>query len=179
MTTSTDISRRKLIGMGLAGAGAMMLPSPSLASGRGAHGLSMTNGNTGETFRLMLIENGRWVREALAEFDWFARDWREDAEYPIDPNSMMILIKLQKMMDTKQPLVLLSGYRTPKTNSSIRGAAKHSLHMRGLACDIHQPGRSTRDLHRAAVSLKAGGVGYYPTHKFVHVDSGNVRYWNG
>ncbi len=141
MITSTAYSRRKMLGMGLAGAGALMLPTASHASTRGSHALIMTNGNTSETFRHTLIENGRWVREALAEFDWFARDWREDTEYPIDPDSMLILIRLQKIMETTQPMVLLSGYRTPKTNSGLRGRCKkNSLHMRGLAMDITQPG---------------------------------------
>ena len=139
----------------------------------------MTNGNTGETFRHVLIENGKWVPEALAEFDWFSRDWRENAEYPMHPDSVMILIRLQQMLDAPDPMVMLSGYRTPKTNSHLKGAAKNSLHMRGLAVDITQPGRSVNTLRRAATSLKAGGVGYYPNNHFVHVDSGPVRYWNG
>ena len=179
MTISTDMSRRKLIGMGLAGAGALMLPSTASAASRGTYALNMTNGNTGERYQHVIIEDGRWVTEALAEFDWFARDWREDADYPIDPDSLMTLIRLHKMMESSQPMVLLSGYRTPKTNRKLRGAATNSLHMRGLALDITQPGRSTNNLRRAAISLKAGGVGYYPSQNFVHVDSGSVRYWNG
>lgn len=177
MAFSSNFSRRKFIGMGVASAGTLLLPSVGRAASSGSYGLSMTNSNTGEVFRHVLIENGRWVPEAMAEFDWFARDWRQDAEYPIDPDSLMILIRLQKMMDTPEPMVMLSGYRTPKTNSTLRGAAKNSLHMRGLAIDITQPGRSVNNLRRAAVSLKSGGVGYYPNNHFVHVDSGPARYW--
>jgi len=32
-------------------------------------------------------------------------------------------------------------------------------------------------LHKAALSLKAGGVGYYPSSDFIHVDVGRVRRW--
>jgi len=35
------------------------------------------------------------------------------------------------------------------------------------------------DLRDAALSLKAGGVGYYPStdSNFVHIDTGRVRRW--
>ena len=29
----------------------------------------------------------------------------------------------------------------------------------------------------AGLSLKGGGVGFYPSSNFVHVDTGRVRYW--
>lgn len=173
----STFTRRKFLAGGCALAGASLCPQMSLAAGRGTWHLDMVNGNTGEKFRHAVIENGRWVKEALAEFDWFARDWREEAQYPIDTDSMMILINLQNQLDAGQPMVLLSGYRTPRTNGKIRGAAKNSLHMRGLALDLTQPGRSLRSLHKAASSLKAGGVGYYPSRNFVHIDSGPVRHW--
>jgi uncharacterized protein YcbK (DUF882 family) len=54
--------------------------------------------------------------------------------------------------------------------------AKHSLHMEGRAIDVRLPGVSLADLRDAAVSLKAGGVGYYPS-QFVHLDTGRVRRW--
>ena len=57
------------------------------------------------------------------------------------------------------------------------GAARNSLHMRGMAIDLFVPDRPLRTVHAAAVSLKAGGVGYYPRSGFVHVDTGDVRYW--
>ena len=177
--TTPAMTRRGLIGSGIAALGATALPRTGKAAARGSYALNMTNGNTGEKFRHYLIEDGRWVREALAEFDWFSRDWREDMEYPMDTDSLMIVIKLQRMMESLQPMVLLSGYRTPKTNASLPGAARTSLHMRGLATDITQPGRDLRLLHKAAVSLRAGGVGYYPNNHFVHVDSGRLRHWNG
>ena len=57
------------------------------------------------------------------------------------------------------------------------GVAKNSLHIKGWAADIHVPGVALKKLHEYAVSLKAGGVGYYPSSGFVHVDVGRVRYW--
>jgi uncharacterized protein YcbK (DUF882 family) len=33
------------------------------------------------------------------------------------------------------------------------------------------------DLRDAALSLKGGGVGYYPREQFVHIDVGRVRRW--
>lgn len=179
MTKQTALTRRATLGLGLAGLGAMMFPMPALAAGRGSFGLMMTNGNTDERFRHTLIADGKWVREALAEFDWFARDWRENSDYPIDTESILMLMKLQQLMDTSEPMILLSGYRTPATNSKLRGAATDSLHLRGMALDITQPGRDLRDLHRAAVSMRRGGVGYYPRNHFVHIDTGRLRHWTG
>ena len=49
--------------------------------------------------------------------------------------------------------------------------------MHGKAIDIRIPGVALSDLRDAAMSLNAGGVGFYPRDKFVHVDTGKVRYW--
>jgi uncharacterized protein YcbK (DUF882 family) len=55
--------------------------------------------------------------------------------------------------------------------------ALHSLHMTGQAVDVRLPGIPLASLRRAALDLKAGGVGYYPQSGFVHVDVGPVRSW--
>jgi uncharacterized protein YcbK (DUF882 family) len=34
-----------------------------------------------------------------------------------------------------------------------------------------------RSVHRVALTMAAGGVGYYPRSDFVHVDTGRVRRW--
>ena len=55
--------------------------------------------------------------------------------------------------------------------------ASRSLHMDGKAIDIRLPGVALAELRDAALSLEAGGVGYYPREQFVHVDTGRVRRW--
>ena len=57
--------------------------------------------------------------------------------------------------------------------------ASGSLHMLGQAIDIRLPGVDTARLRDAAQRLAIGGVGYYPTSDFVHVDIGRVRRWEG
>ena len=62
----------------------------------------------------------------------------------------------------------MCGYRTAETNAALRhdspqtGVAEHSQHMEGHAIDFRVPGVSTAQLRDAALSLQAGGVGYYP-----------------
>ena len=51
------------------------------------------------------------------------------------------------------------------------------MHLQGKAIDIRLPGCELLRLHKAAVSLKAGGVGLYRGSNFIHVDTGRVRYW--
>jgi uncharacterized protein YcbK (DUF882 family) len=81
----------------------------------------------------------------------------------------------------REPFHVISGYRSPATNSRLRkkgnGVASKSLHVQGKAIDIRIPRYSTRQLRNVARKMKAGGVGYYPKSDFVHVDTGRVRYW--
>jgi uncharacterized protein YcbK (DUF882 family) len=74
-----------------------------------------------------------------------------------------------------------SGYRSPATNARLAeaggGVARRSLHMEGRAIDIRVPGLDLRDVHRAALTMGAGGVGFYARSQFVHLDTGRVRRW--
>ena len=49
--------------------------------------------------------------------------------------------------------------------------------MDGKAIDIRCAGASLSDLGDAARSLRLGGVGFYQSEQFVHVDTGRIRYW--
>lgn len=78
-----------------------------------------------------------------------------------------------------QPIIVHSGYRTPQTNAQTEGAAPHSLHMYGQACDFDVPGVAIDALAGIAWACPStGGVGYY-SDGWVHVDTGPRRYWSG
>jgi uncharacterized protein YcbK (DUF882 family) len=51
------------------------------------------------------------------------------------------------------------------------------MHTLGRAADIRRPGVALAELRDAALSMRRGGVGYYPKSRFVHVDTGRVRSW--
>jgi uncharacterized protein YcbK (DUF882 family) len=62
-------------------------------------------------------------------------------------------------------------------HANSEGVATHSLHMEGKAIDIRMAGVDLAHLRDAALSLRAGGVGYYQASNFIHVDTGRVRRW--
>ena len=62
-------------------------------------------------------------------------------------------------------------------SSRSNGVAKKSLHMQGKAIDFRLQGVPLAEVRKAALSLKTGGVGYYPKSNFVHIDTGHFRTW--
>ncbi len=179
-----NVNRRQFLGGSLiiAAATQMWWPNASdaarLASGRS---ISFENAHTGDKFNGEYWQDGRYLPDAFTQIKKVLRDHRNNEIFPIDPRLMDILFVLQKRMDTNQSYNVFSGYRSPETNRRLRrmgfGVAERSLHMQGQAVDLRLPGRRLSDLRRQAVSLKAGGVGYYPNSSFVHLDTGRVRHW--
>jgi uncharacterized protein YcbK (DUF882 family) len=141
------------------------------------------NLHTGEQLDAVYWEDGRYVPDALAEAMRVMRDWRNGQEHVMDPRLFDVLHGIQGRIEVNQPFQLISGYRSPATNAMLHAesgqVASHSQHMLGKASDIRVEGVELADLHKAALSLGAGGVGYYPVSNFVHVDVGRVRTWNG
>jgi hypothetical protein len=78
---------------------------------------------------------------------------------------------------------IVSGYRAPKYNLMLRKkgrqVARESQHTQGTAVDFRVRGASTQALNGFVRGLHMGGVGYYPHTRFVHADTGRVRYWGG
>jgi len=101
--------------------------------------------------------------------------------HTIDFRLMEILAKIQRKTGSKGVYEVISGYRSPKTNKSLRshstGVAQKSLHLKGKAIDVRLTDLPTADLRDVAISLNAGGVGYYAESDFVHIDTGKVRSW--
>lgn len=143
--------------------------------------LRMYSGRTGERMDTIYWIDGEYVGEAVREVSIFMRDWRNGQAVGIDTRAIDIMAASHRLLDTSEPYMLLSGYRSPETNAMLRsrssGVARNSLHMRGQAADLHLNSRSVSQVARAAASCQAGGVGRYSGSSFVHMDCGQVRSW--
>ncbi|ETD01649.1 YcbK family protein [Rhodobacter capsulatus] len=145
--------------------------------------IHMYSGRTGESLDTIYWIEGEYIPEALKEITRFMRDWRTNDVKTIDPRTVDIAAASHRLLDTSEPYMLLSGYRSPATNAMLRsrsgGVARNSLHMRGMAADLRLKSRSVGQIYSAALSCHAGGVGKYARSDFVHMDCGNIRSWQG
>ncbi|MEJ2690346.1 MAG: DUF882 domain-containing protein [Deltaproteobacteria bacterium] len=143
--------------------------------------LSFYNLHTDEELAITYWRNGRYKSAALADINYLLRDFRTGDIKKIDTKLLDLLYVLHNKVGATEPFQIISGYRSPKTNAMLarrsRGVAKHSQHILGKAVDIRLSECGLDCLHKAAVELRAGGVGYYPASDFIHVDVGRVRYW--
>ncbi|HEY3917033.1 MAG TPA: DUF882 domain-containing protein [Stellaceae bacterium] len=137
--------------------------------------------HTGESLNIVYWAEGRYLPDATERIDYLLRDFRTDEVRPIDPRLFDLLAHLRAALRSNAPYLVIGGYRSPATNLMLRetteGVAANSLHMYGQAIDLRLPDRPLAAVQRAALSLRDGGVGYYPRSDFVHVDVGRVRRW--
>ena len=184
MTHQAFRARRRFLSFG-----AVVLAAPMLAVSRksraseGPRTLGFLHAHTGEALSLVYAVGDKYVAAAMEQVKHFLRDFRNGATHVIDPALLDQLHTLAAATGTKEPFQVISGYRSPETNAMLQraghGVATSSLHLQGQAIDIRLGDIGLADLHAAALSLRAGGVGYYPApgSNFVHVDTGAVRRW--
>ncbi|MBA3897024.1 MAG: DUF882 domain-containing protein [Sphingomonadaceae bacterium] len=183
------LDRRALLGGGAALAALTVLPSRALAPARtfapaGAeHRLALRNVHNGERHDVLFARGGVFLPGAIDELNHALRDWRNGAIEPIDHGLLMLAGALRDTLGVspRTHIDLISGYRSPATNASLNahsdGVASRSQHLLGKAMDLAVPGVPLDRVHRAALSLRGGGVGYYPADGFVHIDTGRPRIW--
>lgn len=181
------MNRRALLG---AFAATVVTAAPTFTSAagflRGAgdiRRLRMASPRTGEKIDTIYWIEGEYIKDAVREINLFMRDWRTNDVKSIDLRTVDIMAAAHNLMDAREPYLLLSGYRSPKTNAMLRarsrGVAKNSRHMVGEAADLRLGSRSVNQMYRAAVACRGGGVGRYSRSNFVHMDCGPVRSWGG
>ncbi len=179
------MTRRALLGA-FAATAVTAAPSYTKAAGflRGAgdiRRLRMTSPRTGESIDTIYWIEGDYIRDAVEEIALFMRDWRTNDVHDIDLRTMDIMAAAHNLLDSDEPYMLLSGYRSPKTNAMLRrrssGVAKNSRHLYGQAADLRLRSRSVHQMYKAARACKGGGVGKYSGSDFVHMDCGPVRSW--
>ncbi len=145
--------------------------------------LMFDNLHTGEVLDVAYWINGAYADEALAAVNHVLRDHRTGEAHVIAPTLLDLLSALSVRLETAPRFGVISGYRSPATNALLHEhsgqVASGSLHMKGMAIDIRLDGLDMARVRDAAQSLALGGVGYYPTSNFVHIDVGRVRHWSG
>jgi len=155
--------------------------TPRLAGLPGTRRLWLNHSQIGETIDIVYYADGRYLPGAAAEIRNLYRDRRNGQTHHMDWDMIDAVSTMHSLLDVDSPLILLSGYRSPATNALLRsqgaGAARNSLHMRGMASDLTIGSRSVAQMYRAAMRVGAGGVGKYTGSNFVHMDSGPVRTW--
>ena len=145
--------------------------------------LSIFNIHTKETITVTYKKDGRYDSEAMKRLNVFMRDWRKNESREMDPELIDHIWTLHQQLGSKEPVHLISGYRSAATNASMRkrggGQAKKSQHIQGKAADISFPDVPVKALRNSALVQEWGDVGYYPTSgmPFDHVDTGHVRMW--
>jgi uncharacterized protein YcbK (DUF882 family) len=189
--TPHGLRRRAFLGFGAIAAASAFVPARALAAVEAPataklpeRTLSFFNTHTGERLKVAYCCGGEYQPDALKLVNNILRDHRANEVKPIDPKLLDLLHELSGTLEVDQPYHVISGYRSPHTNGALQarsgantGVATKSLHMVGKAIDIRLPGVKLDNLRSAARSLKLGGVGYYPSSNFVHVDTGRVRFW--
>src|SRR6201993_1793108 len=147
--------------------------------------LSFHHTHSEENLTVTFKRDGRYDEDALKQLNHFLRDWRTQDEIVMDRHLFDILWEVYRDVDAKQPIQIVSSYRSPATNAMLRrrsansGVARFSQHMLGHAMDFYIPGVPLEQIRFAGLRLQRGGVGFYPTSgsPFVHLDTGSLRHW--
>jgi len=190
LSTPTSAARRRFL-RGAAALAACGLCAPALAAigdspetgaATGPHRLQLEHLHTGESIDVVYAIDGEYLAEPLAALNHLLRDHRSGEVGVIAPALFDQLHRLQRLVAGTRPFHVVSAFRAAATNARLRAqrgaaVARHSLHLEGRAIDVRLPGVPLATLHRAALSMGAGGVGFYPRARFLHLDTGAVRRW--
>lgn len=157
-------------------------PLRALATGE-RRSLRLISTHTGESLTADFHADGGYRADSLAALDHLLRDHRTGDVAPMDPRLYDLLHDLAAQAGREPCYEVISGYRSPQTNAVLnarsRGVARHSLHMDGRAIDVRLAGFATDRLRDLALAAQVGGVGYYRSSDFIHLDTGRVRTWAG
>ena len=186
MMNKVDKQKRKWLSLGGIVLGASVLPNSVLAmvSTPKPRILTFRNINTGERLSGEFSAQKGFASATLKKLDNFMRDKRTNQVHRMDPNLFHKFYNIQSNLGLRNAEIeVICGYRSAATNAmrhrQSRGVASNSYHIKGKAIDFSIAGVPLAKVKAAAENLSNGGVGYYPTSNFIHVDTGPVRTWKG
>jgi uncharacterized protein YcbK (DUF882 family) len=162
---------------------ALLLPARAVPAISGDRRLILVNTHTGEMLDAIYARNGLHDPAMLGRLDWLFRDHRTGGVLPIAQGLFDLLHELAAAAAREPRFEIISGYRSAATNAMLAsesaGVSSNRLHMQGRAIDVRLTGYPTEKLRDLALARRTGGVGYYATSDFVHLDLGAVRDWSG
>ena len=182
--TSPLWTRREIFGAAL---GATLLPLAwSVATGTPTaddpnRRLALHSIHTNESLDVTFHDRNGFVDDALKKLQHLLRDHRTGEDHAMDPDLYVLLSDLARTAGLDPHYEVISGYRSPATNSGLiaggHHVAKQSMHLQGRAMDVRLHGIELAAFRDLALAAKRGGVGFYPRSNFVHIDTGRVRSW--
>src|SRR3954447_16907133 len=143
--------------------------------------LRLFHTHTRESATITFRRNGRYDEAGLQQLNWFLRDWRTNEPTQMDPQLFDVVWAVYREVGADVPVHIISAYRSPETNGMLhrrsQAVAERSQHMLGKAMDISLPGIDMDRVRAAGMRLQYGGVGFYGSNGFVHLDVAGVRAW--
>lgn len=177
------LTRRRILALSGAALAVAALPREAEAGALRERWLELRNTHTGEQLAVAYRVATGYAAAAVDQLNWLLRDHRANVAHPIDTPLFDQLADLADAAGVEPRYEIISGYRSPGTNarlaSASSGVARRSLHMDGRAIDVRLRGVPCATLRDLAVAAGRGGVGYYRSSDFVHLDTGRVRTWAG
>jgi uncharacterized protein YcbK (DUF882 family) len=161
--------------------GLLLAPEPAVSIDE--RRLVFYHTHTAKRLDVVYARGGEYVDTALADVERFLSDFRTGDREAIDPELLDLLYELRESLGSNGTFEVISAYRSPQTNEMLRsrsrnsGVAGNSQHTIGKAIDVRLRGIPLARLRDAAIAMQRGGVGYYETSDFVHLDTGRVRRW--
>ncbi|MET0291833.1 MAG: DUF882 domain-containing protein [Steroidobacteraceae bacterium] len=175
-----SLTRRRLLSL----LASTLASATSLAAEPSAEGdLELTALHSGETVRFRVRGVSAQEPDTLKRIEHVLRDRRSGDTHAMDPALFVQLVRLAAAAGVTAHYDIISAYRSPETNAKLHersnGVSSKSLHMEGRAMDVRLRGVETLRLATLAREMAAGGVGCYLGERFVHIDTGRIRTWDG
>jgi uncharacterized protein YcbK (DUF882 family) len=148
--------------------------------GRGNGEITFYTYHLKESATVRYRDGDRSLPEGLKRIETIFRSRDSQTAMTVDPALLELIDRIEDHFGVRQ-VEVISGYRSTAFNRELKATghavANESYHTKAMAADLHLDEITEEALKEYAESLKAGGVGFYPSLHMVHVDIGPVRTW--